>query len=66
MPFYTLSKIDVLKLLKVQENKGLSESEVNIRKNKYGLNILKEKKKETLLKKFLSQFSDFMIIILFI
>ena len=66
MPFYTLSKIDVLKSLKVQENKGLSESEVNIRKNKYGLNILKEKKKETLLKKFLSQFSDFMIIILFI
>lgn len=66
MNWHTLSKIDVLKTLKVQENKGLSLSEVNIRKNKYGINILKEKKKDNILKKFLSQFSDFMIIILFI
>lgn len=66
MHWHTLSKNEVLKSLKVQENIGLTTSEVDIRKNKYGTNILKEKKKDTLLKKFLSQFSDLMIIILFI
>jgi len=66
MDFFTLTKSDVLKALNVQENRGLSTHEVNVRKNKYGINVLKEKKKETILKKFLSQFSDFMIIILFI
>lgn len=66
MHWHSLSKIDVLKSLKVQENKGLNTHEVNLRKNKYGINILKEKKKDNLLKKFFSQFSDFMIIVLFI
>ena len=45
---------------------GLTEKEVLKRKKKYGLNKLAEKKKESIFSKFISQFKDFMIIILLI
>lgn len=45
---------------------GLTTEEAHERLNTYGLNTLKEKKKEKLIVKFIKQFNDFMIIILII
>ena len=60
----TFRKEEVLKKLKTNLRTGLSEEEVVFRRSKYGKNKLEEKKKETLIVKFLKQFNDFMIIIL--
>ena len=62
----TLRKNEILKKLGTNENVGLSEDEVKQRQEKYGKNKLQEKKKESVLIKFLKQFNDFMIIILII
>ncbi len=47
-------------------NAGLTENEVKKRRDKYGENKLDEQKKESLLKRFIKQFNDFMIIILLV
>lgn len=60
----TLSREEVLKNLGTNENIGLSEEEVKKRQEKSGKNKLEEKKKESLVVKFIKQFNDFMIIIL--
>ena len=52
--------------LKTDYQKGLSSSQVQENMKKYGLNELQEKKKDSLLKKFLEQFKDFSIIVLII
>ena len=52
--------------LKTNLKKGLTTQEVEKRKEKYGLNQLKAKKKKSLIQKFLEQFKDFSIIILII
>ena len=52
--------------LKTDYQKGLSSSQVQENIKKYGLNELQEKKKDSLLKKFLEQFKDFSIIVLII
>ena len=57
---------DVEKELETSQEKGLSSEEVSKRREKYGLNQLKEKKKKSLLVRFLDQFKDFSIIILII
>ena len=57
---------DVEKELETSQEKGLSSEEVSKRREKYGLNQLKEKKKKSLLMRFLDQFKDFSIIILII
>ena len=57
---------ETCKLLKTDAELGLSNNQVLENRNKYGLNELKEKKKKSLIVKFLEQFKDFMIIILII
>ena len=52
--------------LKTDYQKGLSSSQVQENMKKYGINELQEKKKDSLLKKFLEQFKDFSIIVLII
>lgn len=47
-------------------NKGLTSKEVSIRQKEYGLNTLVEKEKESELKKFLSQFTEPLMILLII
>ena len=62
----TLEKNDVLRRLNTKEIEGLTEEEVKIRQAKYGKNKLKDKKKESIIIKFIKQFNDFMIITLII
>ena len=57
---------EVQKELETDSQKGLSTKEMEKRKEKYGLNELKAKKKKTLLQKFIEQFKDFSIIVLII
>ena len=57
---------DVEKELETNQETGLSQEEVAKRREKYGLNQLKEKKKKSLLMRFIDQFKDFSIIILII
>ena len=62
----TLEKNDVIRRLNTKEREGLTEEEVKIRQAKYGKNKLKDKKKESIIIKFIKQFNDFMIITLMI
>ncbi len=57
---------DVERELNTDLEKGLTTEEVQKRKEKYGFNELKAKKKKSLLQKFLEQFKDFSIIVLII
>ena len=52
--------------LKTNVEKGLSITQVQEKMQKFGPNELKEKKKDSLIKKFLAQFKDFSIIVLII
>ena len=56
----------ILEEQSVDKKIGLSSEEVLNRQEKYGLNELREKKKKTLFQMFLSQFNDFLVIILLI
>ena len=62
----TIKRDECLKRLKTNDQTGLSKTEVEKREKACGKNILIEKEKESILKKFLNQFNDFMIIILII
>ena len=64
--WHTQSVDEVKRNLDTNIYNGLTEKEVLKRKKKYGENKLDEKKKESILSKFISQFKDFMIIILLI
>ena len=61
-----IRKNDVIRRLNTKEREGLTEEEVKIRQAKYGKNKLKDKKKESIIIKFIKQFNDFMIITLII
>lgn len=64
MLFYNQSKDDVLNHFNTDEAQGLSDEKVSELKEKFGENKLKEKKKKTMLQRFLAQFKDVMILIL--
>ncbi len=57
---------EALNAYQVEAEKGLNETEVQIRLEKYGKNKLKEEKKEAFIIKLLRQFQDFTVIILII
>ncbi len=64
--WYTLSTKEVEKQMQTNIEFGLNEKQVEDKQNKFGLNKLEEKKKESIVIKFVKQFNDFMIIILII
>ena len=64
--WYTKDLRQVVRELRTNEIMGLTEEEAKKRLEQYGLNNLKEKKKEKLFIKFIKQFNDFMIITLII
>ncbi len=64
--WYTLSTREVEKQMQTNIEFGLNEKQVGDKQNKFGLNKLEEKKKESIVVKFIKQFNDFMIIILII
>ena len=64
--WYNKDLQEVEKTLSTNIEKGLTSEEVKKRREKYGLNELKAKKKKSLFQKFLEQFKDFSIIILII
>ena len=66
MLLHNKSKNEVLEALAVSPKEGLTVEEVALRREKYGTNKLKEKKKKTTMQRFLDQFKDAMIIILLI
>jgi Ca2+-transporting ATPase len=57
---------EVLEMLSVDREKGLSDAEVKSRREKYGRNKLPRKERSSPVKLFLKQFKDFLILILFL
>lgn len=64
MNWHCITKEETEKILQSSIEKGLTKKEVLKRQKKYGQNILASKKKKSIIVKFFSQFSDFMIITL--
>ncbi|MDR2979110.1 MAG: calcium-translocating P-type ATPase, PMCA-type [Bacteroidales bacterium] len=64
--YYNLTIEEVEQELKTSAISGLSEKEVEYRRDKYGYNEFNKQKATPLWKKFLSQFKSFMIIVLLI
>lgn len=63
---YNKEKETIIEELNSNIEKGLSDDQVLIAREKFGKNILKEPKKKSLIIRFLLQFADPLIIILFI
>ncbi|UFK97867.1 cation-translocating P-type ATPase [Kaistella faecalis] len=63
--WFTKSINETLDNLKVNPEKGLTEDEVVLRRNKFGENKLQAKKKKTVFQIFLSQLNDWLIYVLF-
>jgi Ca2+-transporting ATPase len=61
--FYQLSIEETLKELKTEED-GLTEPEAKSRREIYGVNEIREKKKVSWFRRFLNQFKNFLVIIL--
>ncbi|HKL80263.1 MAG TPA: HAD-IC family P-type ATPase, partial [Mobilitalea sp.] len=64
MQWHNISIERALKELNVTVNHGLSSREASKRQQLYGRNILEVRKGKSLLRKFFTQFADFMIIVL--
>lgn len=64
--WHMLRTEEVVRKLQTSTKDGLADEDVISRKEKYGVNKLQEKKKESIVIKFIKQFNDFMIIILII
>jgi len=65
-PFHTMDVKEVCELLGTDPQKGLSSEEAKRRLGEYGPNEIPERKRRTILQMFLSQFTDFLIIILLV
>lgn len=63
--YYNLSVEEIEKELNTNKE-GLSDQEYDLRIEKYGFNELTEKKKESILVKFIEQFKDMMVLVLII
>ncbi|MHA1831089.1 MAG: calcium-translocating P-type ATPase, SERCA-type [Candidatus Helarchaeota archaeon] len=63
--YYQLTKDEVYKKLNTSE-KGLNSDDVELRLEKYGLNVLAEKKRRSIFKMFLGQFKDILTILLIV
>lgn len=55
-----------LQELQTDIEKGLTDEQINSKREEYGFNELKAKRKKTLIQKFIEQFKDFTIIVLII
>ena len=64
MDWHTLTPAEALKRLGSNDKNGLSQQEARLRLEKYGLNVISSKKKRGFFRKFISQFSDFMVLVL--
>ncbi len=64
--WHEMNVYEVLRQTKTNEKVGLTSKEAEIRKQEYGENKLKEKKKDNFFIKLIKQLNDFMIIILII
>lgn len=62
--FHSKEKNDVLTELSSDISRGLTTQQVAERQSKYGDNVLKQKKKRTIMQRFFDQFKDVMILIL--
>lgn len=62
--WHTLSIEEICKNLRTNLERGLTKEEAEDRRKKYGSNELAQKKKTSILKRFINQFKDFMIAIL--
>lgn len=63
---HIMAKEELIRKLKSNFEKGITDEEAKERQKKYGKNKLADKKKENIVIKFLKQFNDFMIIILIV
>ena len=66
MEWYNKSKEEIKEELNADFQTGLTSEQVKQNREKYGANELQQKKKKSLIVKFLEQFKDFMIIVLII
>lgn len=64
MEYFEMTAAETARRLNTDLHNGLSEKEARRRLLRYGRNVLKDKKKKSFVMRFLSQFNDFMIIIL--
>ena len=64
--WFNKSKEEIEQELKTNVNGGLTREGVERKRQEYGFNELKAKKKKSLIVKFLEQFKDFMIIVLIV
>ncbi len=64
MDWHSMDCQTTAQTLKTDVQKGLSAAQVRSRLDKYGRNTLSQQKKTSILIKFLSQFKDFMVLIL--
>lgn len=66
MEWYRKNKEELISVLDIDINRGISQEEVENRLKKHGYNELKEEKRKGLLSKILAQFNDFLVLILII
>ena len=64
MTFHSRSPEDSLRVYAVDARRGLTAQQVEQQQAQYGENRLREKKRKSLLRRFLDQFKDVMILIL--